>query len=92
MLCSEVQGFHEECRQLRLVGDQVLLIHTNDVLPQNVHKGTQAVLPKQKQSNAKATVTLTVTKKHDNGMGLLHFTHILVKILLTKYIKVFLYF
>lgn len=59
MLCSEVQGFHEKCRQLRLMGDQVLLLHTNNVLLQNVHKGTQAVLPKQKQSNVKATVILT---------------------------------
>lgn len=77
MLCSEVQGFNEKCRQLRLMGDQVLLLHTNNVLLQNVHKRTHAVLPKEKQSNAKATVILKVTEKHNKGNGFaLHtFTH-----------------
>lgn len=62
MVCSEVQDFHEKCCQFRLMGDQVLLLHASNVLLQNVHKGTQAVLPKQKQSDAKATVILTVIR------------------------------
>lgn len=67
MLCAEVQGCHEKCCQLRLMGDEVILLHNDNVLLQDVHQGTHTVLPEQKQSKTKTTVTLTVTEKLDKG-------------------------
>lgn len=45
VLCPEVQGFQEKGGQLRLVRQELFLLHHPDVLLQDAHEWAHVVLP-----------------------------------------------